>query len=363
MQLAVAWWVASCLLVAGAPPALAQSNYTPYTVSTLAGKAKATGSADGTGSAARFFFPSGVAVDSAGNIYVADTKLNRIRKVTGAGVVTTLAGEMLGSADGAGSAAQFNTPFDVAVDASGTIYVADKGNYTIRRVTPEGVVTTLAGLAGHSGSVDGTASAARFRSPSGVAVDDAGNVYVADSSDSTIRQVTPDGVVTTLAGKAGSDGSTDGVGDEARFNGPTGVAVDGLGNIYVADYYNSTIRKVAVDGTVTTLAGQAGSDGSTDGPASTARFNRPTNVAVDQVGNVYVADTLNQMIRRVTPAGVVTTLAGRGAGVIGSEDGTGRLAGFASPTDVAVDSAGKIYVADYYNSTIRKGSPALILSP
>jgi streptogramin lyase len=277
--------------------------------------------------------------------------------------VTTLAGESLGSADGTGSAAQFNNPFGVAVDSSGNVYVADKGNYTIRRVTPDGVVTTLAGLAGNSGSVDGANSAARFRSPSGVAVDGAGNIYVADSSDSTIRQVTPAGVVTTLAGLAGRDGNTDGTGGEARFNGPTGVAVDSAGNVYVADYYNYSIRKVTSGGMVSTLAGLAGSIGSADGTGSMARFNRPTGVAVDSGGNVYVADTLNQTIRRVTPGGMVTTLAGRGAGIAGSADGTGSAAGFDSPTGVAVDSAGNVYVADFHNYTIRKGSLPLRMSP
>src|SRR5439155_793821 len=206
---------------------LAQWTYEPYAFTTLAGPANAGyGSADGTGSAARFRFPGSVAVDNAGSVYVADLG-NTIRQVTPAGVVTTLAGLAGngGSADGTGSAARFNNPCGVAVDSAGDVYVADTDNDTIRQVTPGGVVTTLAGLAGKGGSADGTGSAARFYYPVGVAVDSAGNVYVADYYNDTIRQVTPGGVVTTLAGSAGRGGSADGTGSAARFYNPSGVAV------------------------------------------------------------------------------------------------------------------------------------------
>src|SRR5438093_609526 len=183
----------------------AQSVYIPYTFTTLAGQAS-IGSADGTGSAARFNGPYGVATDSSGNVYVADTGNCTIRKITPAGVVTTLAGlaGFTGSADGTGSAARFNGPSSVATDSSDNVYVADTFNHTIRKITPAGVVTTLAGLAGSFGSADGTGSAARFYYPGGVATDSSGNVYVADTFHITIRKVTPAGVVTTLAGVAGS---------------------------------------------------------------------------------------------------------------------------------------------------------------
>jgi sugar lactone lactonase YvrE len=351
-----------------------QAKAQEYTFTTLAGSAEAgPGAIDGAGSAARFYQPSGVAVDSAGNVYVADFRNSTIRKVTPGGVVTTLAGlaGSQGSADGTGSAARFNWPFGAAVDSAGNVYVGDTYNHTIRKVTPGGVVTTLAGLAGSWGSADGTGSAARFggaaySGPFGVAVDSAGNVYVADHDNQTIRKVTAGGVVTTLAGLAGSDGSADGTGSAARFCYPTGVAVDSAGNVYVEDYGNCTIRKVTAGGVVTTLAGQAGNYGSADGTGSAARFGGvwnggPAGAAVDSAGNVYVADTYNYTIRKVTPGGVVTTLAGL-AGSSGSADGTGSAARFgaayAGPAGVAVDSAGNVYVADYGNNTIRIGGVA-----
>jgi len=190
------------------------------------------------------------------------------------------------------------------------------------------VVTTLAGLAGSSGSADGTGSAARFEDPGGMAVDSAGNVYVAETGKNTIRRVTPVGtnwVVTTLAGLAGSSGGADGTGSAARFVFPWGLAVDGAGNVYVADFGNCTVRKVTPAGVVTTLAGLAGSSGTVDGTGSAARFSDPSGVAVDSAGNVYLTDTGNHTVRRVTPAGVVTTLAGL-AGKSGSADGTGSAA-------------------------------------
>ncbi|MGA2867464.1 MAG: immunoglobulin domain-containing protein [Verrucomicrobiota bacterium] len=331
-------------------------------VTTLAGLAGNWGSADGTASAARFWGPNGVAVDSAGNVYVADTYNHIIRKVTPGGVVTTLAGlaGSYGSADGTASAARFDWPVGVAVDSAGNVYVADSANNTIRKVTPGGVVTTLAGLAWSCGSADGTGSAARFSTPIGVAVDSAANVYVADTYNCTIRKVTPGGVVTTLAGLAGSPGSADGTASAARFNGPQGVAVDSAANVYVADFWNYTIRKVTPGGVVTTLAGQW-SSGSTDGTGSAARFYFPSGVAVDSAGNVYVADSGNCTIRKVTPGGVVSTLAGL-AGSPGSADGTASAARFTNPLGVAVDSAGNVYVADTANHTIRKVTPGGVVS-
>lgn len=353
------------LLVAVVTSTWGATDYsTPYAFTTVAGAAS-IGSTDGPGSAARFYYPNGVAVDAAGNLYVADTSNHTIRKITAAGVVTTLAGAAgsAGSTDGTGSAAQFSVPESVAVDRSGNVYVAVDN--TVRKITATGEVTTLAGLAGPSnwGTADGTGNTARFSGPQGVATDAAGNVYVADSWNHTVRKITPAGIVTTLAGLAagyppadGSIGSADGPGTTARFNFPRGVATDAAGNVYVADSWNHTIRKITPDGVVTTLAGLAGSSGSADGPGSTARFNAPDGVAVDSAGNIYVADHWNSTIRKLTPDGVVTTLAGL-AGSSGSADGTGSAARLGSPSGVAVDGGGNIYVTDPWINTIRRITP------
>lgn len=345
----------------------AQSTYEPYTFTTLAGGG-GFNSPDTPGDAIRFNSPGGAAVDSAGTAYVADTHSHAIRKVTSAGVVTTLAGMpgSAGSADGTGSDAGFNSPNGVAVDSAGNVYVADQGNHTIRKVTPDGTVTTLAGLAGSSGSANGTNSTARFWGPNGVAVDSAGNVYVADSSNGTIRKITPvgtDWVVKTLAGRADiGPGSTDGTNSAALFNYPYRVTVDGAGNLYVADTDNHTVRKmqpVGTDWVVTTLAGLAGNPGSANGTNRAARFKFPFGIAVDNAENVYVADTGNQTIRRVTPVGTnwVVTTLAGLTGWPGSANGTNSSARFSSPFDVALDGSGTVYVVDGYNDLIRKGTP------
>ena len=320
---------------------------------TLAGLAGSSGSTDG--SAARFYTPSGVAVDTAGNVFVADASNHTIRKVASAGIATTLAGVggLNGSTDATGTAARFYNPRGVAVDSAGNVFVADNYNDSIRKVTSAGVVTTLAGRAGFSGSTDATGSAARFYRPGGVAVDTAGNVFVADTSNHTIRKVTSAGVVTTLAGTAGSSGSTDATGSAARFYNPYGVSVDTAGNVFVADYSNRTIRKVTSAGVVTTLAGTAGSSGSTDATGSAARFAFPISVSVDTAGNVFVADIGAYTIRKVTSAGVVTTEAGL-AGSLGSNNGLGSAARFVNPFGVSVDAAGNVFVADSGNHNIRK---------
>jgi hypothetical protein len=359
----------------------AASTFEPWTFTCIAGKAGTIGSADGLGSEARFNTPYGVALDSAGNIYVADISNCTIRRMTPVGtnwMVTTLAGKagLSGSTDGIGSAARFNLPGLPAVDTSGSIYVPDIFNHTIRKVTPVGtnwVVTTLAGKAGVAGSADGIGNAARFNGLSGVALDSAGNIYVADCFNCTIRKVAPIGtnwVVTTLAGKAGTSGSTDGMGSVARFYNPAGLAVDSAGNLYVGDEFNNTIRKLAPVGTdwgVTTIAGKAGTAGTADGTGSAAQFNFRDiggDLALDATGSIYVPDTFNHTIRKVTPVGtnwVVTTLAGK-AGVAGRADGTGSAARFNGPSGVAVDSTGNLFVVDWGDNTILSGHPALVIS-
>jgi sugar lactone lactonase YvrE len=358
-------------------------------VTTLAGLAGSFGAKDGTGSAARFTNPKGVAVDSAGNVYVADSENHTIRKVTPAGVVTTLAGRAgsPGFVNATGSAARFNYPDGVAVDNAGNVYVAESINSAIRKVTPSGVVTTLAsnlsfpscvavdkvgelyvgvrnailkvtqgGVVTTLAGVAGGDCGGQICDPKGVAVDSAGNVYVANGT--TILKVTTDGVVTMLAGLAGSPGSSDGVGSDARFNGAIGVAVDSTGNLYVTDQGNSTIRKLTPDGTVTTIAGLAvvWSEPDVDAASGAARFAQSTDVAVDSVGNVYVAEPY-ATIRKITPTGEVSTLAGS-FGQYGSADGIASAAQFEDPWGIAVDLSGNVYVAERSpGNTIRKITP------
>jgi sugar lactone lactonase YvrE len=312
-------------------------------VTTLAGTT--VGFTDGAGTVAQFRFPKGVAIDGSGNVYVADIINHRIRKVSPTGEVTTFAGSTSGFADGTGTSAQFSQPTGVAVDASGNVYITDSDNNRIRKITPAGVVTTLAGST--VGFADGTGNEAQFNNPSGVAVDASANLYVVDYLNHKIRKVSPTGVVTTLAGS--TQGFADGTGTNAQFQFPTGIAIDASGNIYVADRLNHKIRKISATGVVTSLAGSTA--GFADGTGASAQFNLPVSITVDAAGDMYVADEGNNKIRKVTATGVVTTLAGS---VQGFADGIGAEAQFYYPSGVALDALGNMYVADYSNHKIRK---------
>jgi sugar lactone lactonase YvrE len=347
------------LLFACAPAARASSYYTtPYTFTTFAGVAGLAGTANGQGAIALFSSPSGLAVDGEGNIYVADSGNNSIRKITASGAVTTLAGTpgSAGHQDGTGASALFGFPDAVAVDGGGNVYVSDSQYNTVRKITPGGVVTTLAGTPGVKGSADGAGSAAQFNQPAGIGVDSSGNVYVADSGNQTVRKITSSGTVSTLAGLAGVSGSTDATGSAARFNGPDGLACDAAGDVYVSEI-TDTIRRISPAGVVSTIAGNPGVPGPNDGVGIDALFYQPASLALDQVGNLYVADTYNSTIRLVTPAGVVSTLAGRVV-TEGSADGTGTTALFSLPTGIAVAANGSVFVADTNNDTIRMGNAA-----
>jgi len=330
---------------------------TPVFVSTIAGSDG--GFADGFRQDAKFSNPWGVAVDANGNVFVADKGNHRIRKISPNGVVSTLAGS--GNADfqdGQGTSASFNIPMDVAVDSFGNVYVADALNNRIRKVTPDGYVSTLAG-SGNESYADGVGSEASFNKPNGIAVDSIGNVYVGDSFNHRIRKITPSGVVSTLAGSGNQD-YADGQGVAASFAWPTGVAVDKNGNVYVADSNNLRIRKITPGGYVSTLAGSGLAD-YIDAQGNNAGFNFPYDVAVDSNGNVYVSEYFINLIRKITPDGLVSTFAGYIDYPLGSNqgylDGFVSEARFRHPSSICVDTVGNVFVADASNNRIRKIAP------
>jgi len=311
----------------------------------------------GTGNSTAYLeYPTGVAIDIAGNLYVVDASKNVVQKISG-GQISTLAGTpgVAGPLDGSGAAAQFNQPTGIAIDPFGNIIVADSGNGTIRKITSSGTVTTLAGSSSNRGNVDGTGTTAQFNKPTGVAANSVGDLFVADAFADTIRRITASSLmVTTLAGANGVRGNTDGTGSAALFNQPANVALDAAGNIYVADAFNDLIRKITPSGVVTTLAGLDGVSGFTDGTGINALFNQPFGIAVDSAGNVFVADTGNSIIRKITPAGVVVTIAGL-PGVAGFKDGPAiSTAEFNQPHGLCVDASENIYIADTGNGVIRK---------
>lgn len=324
-----------------------------YTVSTYAGSGT-KGYLDGNAAEAQFNFPQGIAFDNAGNLYVSDYFNHRIRKITPAGTVSTLAGSgEIGFVDGTGASAKFRLPSGLATDNAGNIYVTEESNNSVRKITSAGVVTTVAGI-GTEGSANGDAlTEAQFKKPSGIAIDPSGNIYVGDSFNYLVRKISPGGVVSTLAG-TGSQGYNDGNGTAAGFGEPKGLTIGSDGNIYVADYMANCIRKITPAGNVSTFAGKGEifAGGFEDGNATTeAKFSRPFDLTFDAEGNMYVADMVNHSIRKITPAGVVATIAG--TGISGYVDGDGSVAQFIEPYYIALDALGNIYVTDA-NHRIRK---------
>jgi len=339
---------------------------------TVAGSAAMSGSDDGTNDQARFSKPTGLAIDESSNVFIADTANHTIRKmspVSNRWVVATIAGapRLSGSADGTNGAARFNEPAGIALGRSGSLFVTDSLNHTIRKLTPRGtnwVVTTIAGLAGTKGFRDGTNRVARFNQPLGIAADKTDILYVADTYNETIREIKPLGTnwtVKTIAGSPLLWGRTDGVLAGARFHQPAGIAVDSGGNVYVTDNFNSTIRQLRPFGSnwmTKTIAGFAGYPGSGDGANVWARFGAPYGISIDASNNLFVTDSANNNIRKISPVGtnwVVNTWGGS-AGTSGTRDDAGWNARFYSPRGIAVNAQGTAYyVADSLNNTIRQG--------
>jgi gliding motility-associated-like protein len=323
-------------------------------VLTIAGQLDSIGSVNGPALQAHFNNPHGIAVDGSGNIYVADRFGHQIRKITPAGMVSTLAGSgNQGTANGQGTNAEFNEPWGLCADSIGNVYVADTRNNKIRKIDINGNVTTIAGT-GNFGSSNGAALSSTFGNPTGIEIDqNTGIIYVADHLTHIIRKIDPNGNVSTLAGTAFLTGTANGQGAAARFNRPYGLELDNNGDIIVADEWNHLIRRVTPTGLVTTIAG-SGTTGSQDGTGAGAMFNYPWDIAVDENDDIYVADGFNNTIRKITPAGVVTTYVGT-AGVSGSNDGTGPSASFNGATGIAYYSGtDELFVADAYNELVRK---------
>jgi sugar lactone lactonase YvrE len=308
--------------------------------------------------------PSGILAEGSGDLVVADSSLNTLQKISVGGIVSDFVGTsgQAGSTDATGVSARFNQPSSVirAADLV-TLFTSDIGNGAIRRIAADGAVTTFAGSPTLRGNNDAIGNAATFSSPIGLAFDTSGNLYVADEMNHTIRRISSAGTVSTFAGAAASPGAANGALLAARFNHPSGLAFDSSGNLYVTDTFNHTIRKISTLGLVTTFAGLEGVSGTSDGSGSAALFNKPTGITVDSTGNLYVADTANSAIRKITPAGVVSTFAGLSS-ISGLKDGMGNEAWFNQPLAVDFDASGNLYVADTGNAAIRKITPAGIVS-
>ncbi|MGI5484683.1 RICIN domain-containing protein [Streptomyces lavendofoliae] len=332
-----------------------------FPISTVAGTGVAGFKGDNEpAAAAQLNRPYGIAVDSTGTLYFSDHSNHRVRKITSDGRISTVAGT--GAAgfsgdNGPAVSAQLNYPREVAVDSAGAVYICDTNNHRIRKITPDGKISTVAGTgtAGFSGD-GGPATAAQLHTPVGVAVTSTGVLHISDYANHRVRTVTPEGKISTVAGAgpAGFSGD-DGPAASARLNGPHGVAVDGADDLYVADYGNHRVRKVTADGKISTIAGtgSAGFSGD-DGPAVSARLNGPVGVVVDSTGIVYIAEYSGHRVRKVAPDGKISTVAGTGSAGFSGDGGPAASGKLNTPFGLAVDCVDTLFIADHANNRVRR---------
>ncbi|MER7112661.1 NHL domain-containing protein [Streptomyces sp. NPDC000229] len=350
-----------------APTAATDGEHSAAAISTVAG----TGSAGFKGDnepavSAQLNAPYGVAVDSAGALYISDYSNHRIRKVTTDGKISTFAGN--GSAGSQGDngpavSAQLNCPRQIAVDSAGTLYVVDTGNHRVRKITADGTISAVAGTGSPGFSGDGgLATAAKLNTPLGVAVDGTGVLYVTDYGNCRVRKVAADGTISTVAGNGSAGpGGDGGPAVSAQLNNPHGVAVDGADVLYIADADNHRVRKVAADGTISTVAGTGSAGfGGDDGPATSAQLNLPLAVVVDSAGNLYVSEYHNHRVRKITPDGTISTVAGTGTKGSAGDGGPADSAQLQHPRGLAVDCVDTLYIADRSNHRIRKVASKLM---
>ena len=337
-----------------------------YIITTIVGTGTQGSSGDGgAATSAQLNNPRGASVDMSGNVYIADTENNKIRMVSRTGIITTIAGTGTQGSSGDGGAAtsaQLYYPVGVSVDISGNVYIADSDNHKIRKVTSTGIITTIAGTGDSGSSGDGgAATSAQLNNPYGVSVGISGNVYIADLRNHKIRMVTSTAIITTIAGTGTAGSSGDGgAATSAQLNYPTGVSVDLSGNVYIADTANSKIRKVTSTGIITTIAGTGDSGSSGDGGAATsAQLNNPTEVSVGISGDVYITDYTNNKIRKVTGTGIITTIAGTGVYGSSGDGGAATSAQLNGVFGVSVGISGNVYIADTSNNKVRMVVPQL----
>lgn len=343
----------------------ATAIFAAETIAPVSGASGEAGHQDGTGGAARFNDPMGLARDAQGNLYICDARNHAIRKVAPGGVVTTVAGRPgePGAANGTGSAARFNFPADIAVAPNGTLYVADSGNHCIRVIAANGAVTTLAGDPGSADDIikdygetyksvpariDGKGAAARFNGPSGIAYAPAGFLYVSDTGNQIIRKVTLKGAVSTVAGKAGEWGSADGSARKARFSSPTGLCIGADGDLYIADSMNHAIRRMTPKAVVTTFAGNPLEAGCKAGPRLQARFCEPTDIAPHPGGGFIICESFGNALFRLAADGHVSLFAGQ------TDSGPGPAPNSLShPNSAVCDDTGNVFVSDTFNQEVR----------